>query len=51
MGKLGYAELAFGCGVLGIYNASYKYLFPIEPTEKAVAASGDGIMLNSLSQF
>jgi hypothetical protein len=32
-------------------NESLKYLFPIEPTERAVAASGDGIMLTKLSQF
>jgi len=38
-------------GVLGISNQTYQYLFPIEPTRRAVAASGDGIMLTKLSQF
>jgi hypothetical protein len=37
--------------VLNISNDSYKYLLPIEPTGRAVAASGDGIMLTKLSQF
>jgi hypothetical protein len=36
---------------IGISNDSYKYLFPIELTGRAVAASGDGIMLTKLSQF
>jgi len=36
---------------IGIYKTSYKYLFPIEPTGRAVAASGDGIMLTKLLQF
>jgi hypothetical protein len=30
------------------YNGSYKYLFPIEPTGRAVAASGDEIILINL---
>jgi len=33
---------------IGLYKHSYKYLFPIEPTGKAVAASGDGIILMTL---
>jgi hypothetical protein len=36
---------------IGIYNEALRYLFPIEPTARAVAASGDGIMLTSLSQL
>jgi hypothetical protein len=34
-----------------MHKVSYKYLFPIEPTGRAVAASGDGIMLTKLLQF
>jgi hypothetical protein len=41
--------------VLGIgiynYNHSYKYLFPIEPTGRAVAASGDGVLLTALKPY
>jgi hypothetical protein len=37
--------------VLDLSNRSLKYLFPIEPTGRAVAASGDGVMLTLLSQF
>jgi hypothetical protein len=36
---------------IGLYKLCLKYLFPIEPTGRAVAASGDGIMLTKLLQF
>jgi hypothetical protein len=32
-------------------NGSFQYLFPIKPTERAVAASGDGDILTSLLEF